>query len=58
SPEVRGIVTTGLRYPLRGGTLRRGSTRGVSNEIVRAPASVRARAGDLLVTHIPRRRQG
>lgn len=56
SVEVRGIVTTGLRYPLRGGRLRRGSTRGVSNEIVHLPASVRAGAGDLLVIHIPRRR--
>jgi thiamine pyrophosphokinase len=55
SPTVRGMVTTGLRYPLRGGMLRRGSTRGISNEITNAPASVRVDAGDLLVIHTPRR---
>jgi len=55
SSAVRGIVTTGLRYPLRGGMLRRGSTRGVSNEITNAPPSVRVDAGDLLVIHTPRR---
>ncbi|HEV8338299.1 MAG TPA: thiamine diphosphokinase [bacterium] len=55
TPAVRGIVTTGLRYPLRGGTLRRGSTRGISNEITTAPASVRVRGGDVLVIHTPRR---
>lgn len=55
TPHVRGIVTTGLRYPLRGGMLRRGSTRGISNEITNSPASVRVDAGDLLVIHTPRR---
>ncbi|MGH2452521.1 MAG: thiamine diphosphokinase [bacterium] len=54
SPLVRGIVTSGLRYPLRRGSLRLGSTRGISNEIVRAPASLRVAAGDLLVMHTPR----
>ncbi len=53
TPRVRGIVTKGLRYPLNGGTLRQGSTRGISNEIVSTPVSVRVAEGDLLVIHIP-----
>lgn len=53
SPAVRGISTTGLRYPLRRGVLRRGSTRGISNEITTSPARVRIGAGDLLLIHIP-----
>ncbi len=55
SPTVSGIVTAGLRYPLRGGSLRRGSTRGISNEIITAPASLRVGRGDLLVIQTPRR---
>lgn len=53
SPVVRGISTAGLRYPLRRGVLRRGSTRGISNEITTSPARVRIGAGDLLLIHIP-----
>lgn len=53
SPAVRGITTAGLRYPLRRGVLHRGSTRGISNEIVTAPAQVRIGSGDLLLIHIP-----
>ncbi len=53
SPVVRGITTAGLRYPLRRGVLRRGSTRGISNEIVTSPAKVRIDSGDLLLIHIP-----
>lgn len=55
SPRVRGIVTTGLRYPLNQGTLRQGFTRGISNEIVSLPASVRVAKGDLLLIHTPKR---
>jgi thiamine pyrophosphokinase len=44
-----GIETAGLRYPLRDETLLLGRTRGVSNELTRPPASVRLRAGLLLV---------
>lgn len=53
SPVVEGVVTTGLRYPLRDGVLRRGSTVGISNEITQAKATVRLRAGDLLLIHTP-----
>lgn len=52
---VRGITTTGLRYRLRGGGLRPGSTRGVSNVIVRPPAAVTVREGWLLVVVTHRR---
>ncbi len=54
SPVVRGITTKGLRYPLRRGVLRRGSTRGISNEITASPARVRRGGGDLLLIHIAR----
>lgn len=53
SPVLRGITTAGLRYPLRRGVLRRGSTRGISNEITAPPARVRIGAGDLLLIHTP-----
>ena len=46
-----GIDTTGLRYPLNGGTLRLGRTRGVSNELTGSAAGVRVGAGLLLVVH-------
>jgi thiamine pyrophosphokinase len=44
-----GVETTGLRYPLRRETLEPGSTRGVSNELVDAVASVALAGGVLLV---------
>ncbi len=56
TPAVRGVTTTGLRYRLRRSVLRRGSTRGISNELTRATASVRVTSGDLLVVHLPARK--
>ncbi len=53
SSQVRGISTIGLRYPLRRGVLRRGTTRGMSNEMIASPAQVRAASGDLLLVHVP-----
>lgn len=47
--DARGVVTAGLRYPLRSETLRLGSSRGVSNEIAAAGASVSVGSGTLLV---------
>lgn len=47
--DAEGVETDGLRYPLRGETLRLGSSRGVSNETVRAGATVRLGSGALLV---------
>jgi thiamine pyrophosphokinase len=51
SGRVSGISTEGLLYPLHDGTLRRGETRGVSNELTGAEASVEAARGKLLVVH-------
>jgi thiamine pyrophosphokinase len=56
SARVEGITTFGLRYPLAGARLVRGTTRGISNVIVKTPAGLaRVRAGDLLVVHTRRR---
>jgi thiamine pyrophosphokinase len=46
---ARGIVTEGLRYPLRGEELEPGTTRGVSNELTGASGAVRLERGTLLV---------
>ncbi len=45
---ARGVTTTGLRWPLTDAELTAASTRGVSNEIVTSPATVRLRRGVLL----------
>jgi thiamine pyrophosphokinase len=44
-----GIVTKGLRYPLRDEELAPGSTRGVSNELAAHTGSVRLASGTLLI---------
>lgn len=49
SGDAVGVWTEGLRYPLSGETLVAGGTRGLSNEVAHAPASVRVDAGSLLV---------
>lgn len=49
TPEVHGVTTEGLKYPLRGETLYLGRTRGISNEFVDGRARVTLRAGKLLV---------
>jgi len=46
--DATGIWTAGLDYPLRGGTLRFGAARGISNVITQAPAEVRLEKGLLL----------
>jgi thiamine pyrophosphokinase len=43
-----GVSTTGMAYPLWGETLHPGSTRGVSNELVTAAASVTVGRGVVL----------
>jgi thiamine pyrophosphokinase len=45
---ARGVTTTGLRWHLTDAELTAASTRGVSNEIVTSPATVRLRRGVLL----------
>ncbi len=52
--DVRGVVTDGLRFPLRDEPLRSGPSRGLSNELLGTTASVRARSGRLLVVHTRR----
>jgi thiamine pyrophosphokinase len=47
--DARGVRTEGLRYALRGETLRFGSSRGVSNEVSAAAAAVSLEEGALLV---------
>jgi thiamine pyrophosphokinase len=51
-----GVTTVGLRWPLVGETLTPGSTRGVSNEMEGASASVSVEQGVLLALHIGRGR--
>jgi thiamine pyrophosphokinase len=48
---VEAVETEGLLYPLRGESLYRGATRGVSNELVAERARVRHGAGELLIIH-------
>jgi len=43
------VRTSGLRYPLVGETLQAGSSRGLSNEVQDAPASVSLEGGTLLI---------
>ena len=50
--RVDGIVTQGLRYPLRNETLFRGSARGVSNALIAEQAHVSFADGLLLVVHL------
>jgi thiamine pyrophosphokinase len=50
--HARGITTEGLEYPLAGGTLYFGATRGISNVLVGERASVRLKDGLLLCTII------
>ena len=49
SSEVKGIVTSGLKYPLENDTLYHGETRGISNEILQIPFSITVKSGLLLV---------
>ena len=47
--DAEGVATEGLRYPLRGETLRFGRARGLSNEVASLPAKVSVDKGTLLV---------
>ena len=51
---VEGVITHGLRFPLRGEALPLGPSRGLSNELLGARASVSSRRGCLLVVHTSR----
>lgn len=50
SPEVIGVTTAELKYPLHDATLQLGSTWGLSNELLAPQATVRCASGLLLVT--------
>jgi thiamine pyrophosphokinase len=47
--DATGVHTEGLRYPLAGETLQFGRSRGLSNEVEHAPASVSLEGGTLLI---------
>ncbi len=49
--EAMGVVTEGLRYPLKGETLHPQKTRGISNEMLKQQASVSISQGTLIVIH-------
>lgn len=49
TPQVLGVTTTGLKYPLDNGTLVIGSTLGVSNQMAAPSARVTLQKGLLLV---------
>lgn len=50
--RAQGIVTRGLRYPLRNETLVMGTTRGVSNVLTAARAEITLRRGLLMVVRL------
>jgi thiamine pyrophosphokinase len=52
SAAVTGITYTGMLYPLENATLTLGSTRGVSNEVAQAPATVRIDDGLALLIQV------
>lgn len=47
--DATGVRTEGMRYPLVGETLQSGRSRGLSNEVAHAPASVSLEGGTLLI---------
>jgi thiamine pyrophosphokinase len=52
--DAGGVTTEGLRWPLADAILRLGRSRGLSNEVVSTPASVRLEHGTLLVIETAR----
>jgi thiamine pyrophosphokinase len=49
SPEVKGVVAEGVKWPLDGATLRWGTSLGVSNQVVESEAFIAVREGYLAV---------
>ncbi len=49
SPQVKGVVVEGVKWPLTGATLRWGESLGVSNQLVESEAFVATREGYMLV---------
>ena len=48
---VKGITTSGLRYPLNGESLFPGQTRGISNEMIEKNAEINITSGTILCIH-------
>lgn len=55
--DAGGVLTTGLRYALKGDRLRLGRSRGLSNVVERPPATVALTHGALLVVESPPERR-
>jgi thiamine pyrophosphokinase len=53
SPDVQGVTTDGLLYPLADEALRQGSSRGLSNIMLAGRAEVSTRDGRLAIVHSP-----
>ena len=53
--EVKGITLSGFFYPLKNGTLKMGESRGISNVISGARASIKIEKGKLLVVKYHRK---
>lgn len=49
SPQVKGVVVEGVKWPLNGATLRWGESLGLSNQLIDSEAFVAVREGYLLV---------
>jgi thiamine pyrophosphokinase len=58
SPQVDGVSTRGLEWPLANGRLEFGSTLGISNELSEPQAAVQVSEGVLLVVHSRRQADG
>jgi thiamine pyrophosphokinase len=54
SPDVQGVTTDGLLYPLADEALVQGSSRGLSNVMLAERAEVATRDGRLAIVHSPR----
>jgi len=55
--EVEGVVTEGLKYPLKGETLYFSSSRGLSNEFISREASITVKAGMLLLMKVKKSKE-
>jgi len=51
SPQVTGVTTQNLQWPLVNATLHFGSTLSISNEMVSSPVEVKIHRGTMLVVH-------
>jgi thiamine pyrophosphokinase len=57
TPEVKGITTEGLKYPLRAETLIFCRSRGISNEVTSLPVTIQFESGKLLCFLMPQERK-